>query len=65
MATYDLVIRGADLIDGTGAHARLADLAVAGDRIAEIGRISPSLGYRVIDAAREAAGYGVELLADG
>ncbi|MDE2059716.1 MAG: D-aminoacylase [candidate division NC10 bacterium] len=50
MATYDLVIRGADLIDGTGAPARRADLAVAGDRIAEIGQIAPSLGYRVIEA---------------
>ena len=48
---YDLVIRGADLIDGTGAPARRADLAVAGDRIAEIGRIAPSLGHRVIEAA--------------
>jgi N-acyl-D-amino-acid deacylase len=51
MATYDLIIRDANLIDGTGAPARRADLAVAGDRIAEIGRISPSLGYRVIEAA--------------
>lgn len=50
MATYDLVIRGADLIDGTGLPARLADLAVAGDRIAEIGRIAPTLGHRVIEA---------------
>lgn len=49
MATYDLIIRGADLIDGTGAPARRADLAVAGDRIAQIGRIAPSLGYRVIE----------------
>lgn len=48
---YDLVIRGADLIDGTGAPPRLADLAVAGDRIAEIGQIVPSLGYRVIEAS--------------
>jgi N-acyl-D-amino-acid deacylase len=48
---YDLVIRGADLIDGTGHPAREADLAVAGDRIAAIGRIAPSLGYRVIEAA--------------
>ena len=50
MATYDLVIRGADLIDGTGMPARRADLAVAGDRIAEIGRIAPSMGHRVIEA---------------
>ena len=47
---YDLVIRGADLIDGTGAPARRADLAVAGDRIAEIGRIDPSRGRRAIGA---------------
>jgi N-acyl-D-amino-acid deacylase len=51
MATYDLVIRGADLLDGTGANARRADLAVAGDRIAEIGRIDSSRGRRVIEAA--------------
>src|SRR5574341_1256992 len=50
MATYDLIIRGADLIDGTGTPARQADLAVAGDRIAEIGRIAPSMGYRIIEA---------------
>lgn len=50
MATYDLVIRGADLIDGTGTHARRADLAVVGDRIAEIGRIAVSSGHRVIEA---------------
>jgi len=47
---YDLVIRGADLIDGTGAQPRQADLAVAGDRIAEIGLIDRSRGRRVIEA---------------
>ena len=51
MATYDLVIRGAELIDGSGAKGWRADLAVAGDRIAEIGRINPSRGRRVIEAA--------------
>src|SRR5574337_1597705 len=48
---HDLVVRGADLIDGTGAPARQGDLAVVGDRIVEIGRIAPSLGHRVIEAA--------------
>ena len=47
---YDLVIQGADLIDGTGTPARRADLAVTGDRIAEIGRVAPSMGHRVIKA---------------
>ncbi len=50
MAAYDLVITGADLIDGTGAPARRADLAVTGDRIAEIGRIDASRGRRAIAA---------------
>jgi N-acyl-D-amino-acid deacylase len=47
---YDLVIRGADLIDGTGAKPRRADLAVAGDRIAEVGQIDRSRGRRMIEA---------------
>lgn len=47
---YDLVILGADLIDGTGASPRRGDLAVAGDRIAEIGPIEPSRARRVIEA---------------
>ncbi|MGH7427991.1 MAG: amidohydrolase family protein, partial [Candidatus Methylomirabilaceae bacterium] len=49
-AMYDLVILGADLLDGTGAPGRRADLAVAGDRITEIGRIDPSRGWRAIAA---------------
>jgi len=50
MASYDLVIRGANLIDGTGAPVRKGDLAVVGDRIVEIGQVAASGGYRVIDA---------------
>jgi N-acyl-D-aspartate/D-glutamate deacylase len=38
---HDLVIRGATIVDGTGAPGRVADLAVTGGRIAEIG---PKLG---------------------
>ena len=37
-------------MDGTGAPPRRADLAVAGDRLAEIARIDPSRGRRVIEA---------------
>ena len=33
----DLIIRGAELIDGTGAPARAADIAVDGDRVTAIG----------------------------
>jgi N-acyl-D-amino-acid deacylase len=50
MTAYDLVITGAELIDGTGAAGRRADLAVAGDRIAEIGRIDSARARRRIRA---------------
>jgi len=45
----DLVIRGGSVIDGTGAPARRADVAIEGDRIAAIGsRLS---GDRTLDAS--------------
>lgn len=45
----DLVIRNASLIDGTGAERRVADVAVAGETIAEVSRgVGP--GKREIDA---------------
>src|SRR5574337_283603 len=50
MAAYDVVIRGSDLVDGTGIPVRRADLAVTGNRIVEIGRIAPSMGHRVVEA---------------
>ena len=34
---HDLVLRGGTLVDGSGASARLADVAVDGDRIVEVG----------------------------
>ncbi len=50
MAQYDLIIRGGTVIDGTGADARVADVAVKHGRIAAIGT---DLGEadEVIDAA--------------
>ena len=48
--THDFVIRGGTVIDGTGAPARQADVAIAGDRIAAIGRVVER-GAREIDAA--------------
>ena len=50
MSEYDFVVRGARLIDGTGAPAVLGDLAVRGDRIAAVGEIGSGAGGRVIDA---------------
>ncbi len=45
------LIRGARLIDGTGAAARGADVRIRGDRIAEVGRLDARPGERVVDAA--------------
>jgi N-acyl-D-amino-acid deacylase len=54
--THDLIIRNGALVDGTGAAARIADVAVEGDRVTEIvdhadGGIT-GRARRVIDADR-------------
>ena len=47
---HDLVIRGGSVVDGTGANAVLADVAVDGDRISAIGDLSGVEATREIDA---------------
>ena len=47
---HDLVIRNGRLVDGTGAAARIADVAIDGDRITAVGSISEA-GREEIDAA--------------
>ena len=49
MSSFDTVIRGGTVIDGTGAEGIIADVGIAGGRIAEIGKIA-SKGEREIDA---------------
>src|SRR5262245_18283828 len=46
---HDLLIRGGKLVDGTGAPARTADVAVTDGRIAEVGRVSAA-ARRSLDA---------------
>ena len=46
---HDIVIRGGDVADGTGAGPRRADVAVDGDRITAVGDV-PERGRREIDA---------------
>lgn len=57
MSGFDLVIRGGTVIDGTGAEGYLADVGIAGGKIAEIGKIAPN-GARVIDAEGHAVTPG-------
>lgn len=49
---FDLLIQNAMLIDGTGAQARPADVAVAGDRVTAIGSLAAEMqsARRIIDA---------------
>src|SRR5262245_57009992 len=46
---HDLVIRGGTVVDGTGATATRADVAIDGDRIVDIGDVSER-GRQEIDA---------------
>jgi N-acyl-D-aspartate/D-glutamate deacylase len=46
---YDLLIKNGTLYDGTGAPARVADIAIQDGQIAEIGRLE-AVGRQVIDA---------------
>ena len=49
--TFDLIIRGGQVIDGTGAPARPADLGIKGDHIAAVGRLGEATAAREIDAS--------------
>jgi N-acyl-D-aspartate/D-glutamate deacylase len=46
---HELVIRGGTVVDGTGAPARTADVAVDGGRITEVGEVDER-GHREVDA---------------
>ena len=48
---FDLVIRGGEIIDGTGSRRYRADVAVRDGVIAEIGMLSNSHAHQVVDAA--------------
>ena len=55
---HDLLIRGATLIDGTGAPARVADLAVSDGRITAMGAVTGA-AKRTIDADGLALAPGI------
>ena len=45
---HDMVIRGGNVVDGTGTRVRTADIAIDGDVITAVGQVGP--GLRTIDA---------------
>jgi N-acyl-D-amino-acid deacylase len=49
-ARYDLLIAGGQVVDGTGAPVRRADVAITGGRIAAVGAIARTEAREIIDA---------------
>src|SRR5262249_10808887 len=49
MTAHDTIIRGGDVIDGTGAPARRADVAIDGGIVTEVGKVDGS-AQRTVDA---------------
>ncbi len=47
---YDLIIKGAKIVDGTGNPWFYGDIAIQGDTIAEIGNLSGKSAKTIIDA---------------
>jgi N-acyl-D-amino-acid deacylase len=50
VSSFDLVIRGGTIYDGTGGPAWTSDIGLVGDTIAALGTISPDQAKRTIDA---------------
>jgi N-acyl-D-amino-acid deacylase len=74
MPDFDLVVRGGEMLDGTGAPLVRADVGVAGDRVIAIGDLSHRKGAREIDARKKIVAPGfvdvqsqsnLTILADG
>lgn len=55
--SHDTVIRGGLVVDGTGGDARVADVAIDGERITAVGDV-PDAGRTEIDAAGKAVTPG-------
>ena len=55
---YDLIVRNGEVIDGTGASRRMADVGVRGDRIAGLGDLSQASGEVELNAANRIVAPG-------
>src|SRR5436189_141829 len=47
----DWILRGGEVIDGTGRPRRRADIAIAGDRVAAVGAVDKAAGAREVDVS--------------
>lgn len=47
---FDVLIKGGDVVDGTGMPRRRADVGIAGDRISAVDQLDGATADRVIDA---------------
>lgn len=56
--TFDIIIRGGTVYDGTGAAGRRADVGIRGDRIAAVGDLISSQATKVVDATGLAVAPG-------
>jgi N-acyl-D-amino-acid deacylase len=56
--TFDVLIRGGTVFDGTGTPGRRADVGIRGDRIARVGDLSSAEARALIDAAGLAVAPG-------
>ena len=50
MATYDTIIAGGMVVDGTGAQRARVDVGIKDGRIASVGRLNPADAEEVLDA---------------
>jgi N-acyl-D-amino-acid deacylase len=57
-ATYDVVVRGGEILDGSGGKPFSGDVAVKGDRIVYVGAHAPGRGKTEIDAHGKAVAPG-------
>jgi N-acyl-D-amino-acid deacylase len=56
--SYDVVIRGGTIYDGSGGAPYVGDVAIAGDRIVYVGRSAPAESETVVDASGLAVSPG-------
>jgi N-acyl-D-aspartate/D-glutamate deacylase len=58
-ATYDLLVRGGIVVDGTGTARRRVDIGVRDGRVADIGKLPGASAAQVVDATDRIVAPGV------